>query len=97
MFKRFSFISPLEYLFVLFKKIRKCFSEYEDIVPGLKLASLSYLHACIEETLPMLPSNNTGLPRISPGAMVDRQYIPKGVSILIRHWPAEYAFNYKGY
>jgi hypothetical protein len=29
----------------------------------------------------MLPSNNTGLPRISPGAVVDGQYIPKGVSM----------------
>ncbi|KAK8856031.1 cytochrome P450 [Apiospora arundinis] len=58
--------------------IKEYFSDYEDIVPGSTLASLSYLRACIEETLRMLPSNNTSLPRISPVAMVDGQYIPKG-------------------
>lgn len=65
---------------LLIKEIRESFSNYDDIVQGPTLMSLPYLHACIEETLRMLPSNNTGLPRISPGAMVDGQYIPKGVS-----------------
>lgn len=65
---------------LLTKEIRETFSEYEDIIQGPRLTSLPYLHACIEETLRMLPSNNTGLTRISPGAMVDGQYIPKGVS-----------------
>lgn len=36
--------------------------------------------ACIEKTLSMLPSNNTGLPRVSLGAVVDGKYIPEGVS-----------------
>ena len=66
---------------LLTKEIRESFLTYEEITPGNMLTSLSYLHACIEETLRMLPSNNTGLPRISPGAMVDGRYIPKGVSI----------------
>jgi cytochrome P450 len=66
---------------VLVKEVRETFSSYEEIIPGKTLTSLSYLRACIEETLRMLPSNNTGLPRISPGAMVDGQYIPKGVSM----------------
>ncbi|KAK2603551.1 hypothetical protein QQS21_004231 [Conoideocrella luteorostrata] len=60
-------------------EIRRSFSNYEDIVPEA-LSHLSYLHACVEETLRMLPSNLTGLPRISPGAAVDGQYIPRGVS-----------------
>lgn len=66
---------------ILTNEIREAFSSYEDIVPDKSLKSLAYLQACIEETLRMLPSNNTGLPRISPGAIVDGQYIPKGVSI----------------
>jgi cytochrome P450 len=64
----------------LTKEIRENFSSYDEIVPGKTLSSLPYLHAVIEETLRLLPSNNTGLPRISPGAKVDGQYIPKGVS-----------------
>lgn len=67
---------------LLTKEIRESFSSYERIIPGKTLTSLLYLHACVEETLRMLPSNNTGLPRISPGAMVDGHYIPKGVSRL---------------
>ncbi|KAK8130549.1 hypothetical protein PG999_002929, partial [Apiospora kogelbergensis] len=71
---------------VLIKEIRESFSNYEDIVQGPTLMSLSYLHACIEETLRMLPSNNTGLPRISPGAMVDGKYIPKGTHVQSCIW-----------
>lgn len=65
---------------VLVQEIRSSSEDYDAITP-ISLTSLSYLHACLEETLRLLPSNNTGLPRISPGAMVDGQYIPKGVRI----------------
>ena len=80
---------------LLTKEIRESFSNYEDIIPGPTLKSLSYLHACIKETLRMLPSNLTGLPRISPGTMVDGHYIPKGVSS--HSVPLEHAFAYQIY
>jgi cytochrome P450 len=70
--------SPATHQFLL-TEIRENFSSYEGITPDKKLMALPYLHACIEETLRMLPSNYTGLPRISPGTVVDGQYIPKGV------------------
>ncbi|KAH8719535.1 cytochrome P450 [Phaeosphaeriaceae sp. PMI808] len=70
----------------LTREIRTSFSSYEEILPGQTLTSLPYLHACIEETLRMLPSNLTGLPRISPGAMVDGQYIPKGAHVQSCPW-----------
>jgi cytochrome P450 len=75
------FDSPAAHQFLIkeIREIRENFSSYEDITPDKKLMALPYLHACIEETLRMLPSNNTGLPRISPGTVVDGQYIPKGV------------------
>jgi hypothetical protein len=63
---------------ILVEEIRGHFDDYTAITPAA-IASLPYLHACIEETLRLLPSNLTGLPRISPGAMVDGQHIPKGV------------------
>lgn len=40
---------------------------------------LQYLNAVIEEGLRLLPSIPLGLTRVSPGAIVDGQYIPKGV------------------
>lgn len=62
------------------EEIRDRFENYEDITSGA-LASLPYMHACLEESLRLLPSNNTGLPRLSPGAIVDGHYVPKGVRL----------------
>ena len=67
-----------EYLQHLSKEVRDRFETYRDITPSA-VASLPLLNACLEESLRLLPSNNTGLPRLSPGAIVDGQYIPKGV------------------
>lgn len=65
----------------LVEEIRDAFETYDDITP-VALASLPYLHACLEESLRLFPSNNTGLPRYSPGATVDGHYIPKGVGLM---------------
>ena len=67
-----------ECLGYLSREIRGKFENYHDIAPNA-LASLQYLHACLEESQRLLPSNNTGLPRLSPGALIDGHYIPKGV------------------
>jgi cytochrome P450 len=67
---------------LLTEEIRNTFKSYDDINPRA-LTSLPYLHACLEESLRVLPNNNTGLPRISPGAVVDGQYVPKGVRFLL--------------
>ncbi|CAD6445013.1 0d1a82da-c749-4a9f-8809-8d4678e8d6f1 [Sclerotinia trifoliorum] len=54
---------------ILAKQIRGKFEKYEDI--SLEASNeLPYLHAVLEESLRMLPQNNTGLPRLSPGAML---------------------------
>jgi Cytochrome P450 len=65
---------------LLVGEIRDAIKSYDEITPEA-LISLPYLQACLEESLRLLPSNNTGLPRFSPGTMVDGQYIPKGVSV----------------
>lgn len=62
----------------LVEEIRLAFRSYEDITPGA-LTSLKYLTACLEESLRMFPTNGTGLPRLSPGAIVDGRYVPKGI------------------
>lgn len=71
---------------LLTKEIREGFSTCENIIPGQTLTSLSCLHACIEEALRILPSNLTGLPRTSPGAMVDGHYNSKGVHVRSCLW-----------
>ncbi|KAK7736130.1 hypothetical protein SLS53_007157 [Cytospora paraplurivora] len=62
----------------LVAEIRNALLNYEDIVPEA-LATLPYLNACLEESLRLFPGNNNGLPRFSPGAIVDGNYIPKGI------------------
>ncbi|KAI9154895.1 putative isotrichodermin c-15 hydroxylase protein [Paramyrothecium foliicola] len=61
-------------------EIRTRFKTLDEMTPAA-LAGLPYIHACLEETLRLLPSNNTGLPRLSPGAIVDGHYIPKGTHV----------------
>lgn len=68
-----------ECLQYLSEETRDKFESFHDITPSA-LASLPTLHACLEESLRLLLSNNTGLPRISPGAIIDGHYIPKEVS-----------------
>ncbi|KAH6696656.1 cytochrome P450 [Leptodontidium sp. MPI-SDFR-AT-0119] len=76
----FFLLEELESYGLLIKEIRDAFKNYEDITPGA-LNSLQYLHACLEESLRLFNSNSTGLPRISPGAVVDGHYIPKGAHV----------------
>lgn len=64
---------------VLVSEIRNRFQRYDDITSDA-LAPLPYLTAVLEEGLRLFPGNNSGLPRISPGAVVDGVYVPKGVS-----------------
>ena len=69
-----------EYLHNLPKELRDRFATYHDITSSA-LASLPILHACLEEALRLLPSNNIDLPRISSGAIIDGHYIFKGVTL----------------
>lgn len=46
---------------------------------GTAVQQLSYLAACIEETMRIMPPITFGLPRESPGAEVDGKFVPKGV------------------
>jgi cytochrome P450 len=69
-----------EFYKLLVEEIRNAFERYEDMTPEA-LISLPYLYACLEESLRLFNSNSTGLPRICPGAMIDGQYIPKGVKL----------------
>ncbi|KAI1297998.1 isotrichodermin C-15 hydroxylase [Xylaria venustula] len=63
---------------ILVEEIRSEFKTYEDI-QGDSITSLQYLNASLMETLPITVLSSNGMPRKSPGAMVDGHYVPKGV------------------
>ncbi|KAK8070609.1 hypothetical protein PG997_010812 [Apiospora hydei] len=65
---------------LLVREIRGAFQSYDDIRPN-KLASLQFLHASLMETLRFTVLQSSGQARVSPGAMVDGHYIPKGVNV----------------
>ncbi|KAI0543243.1 cytochrome P450 [Xylaria digitata] len=47
-----------------------------------------YLQACVQENLRMHQDTVDGLPRVSPGALVDGAYIPRGVTCQISYFAA---------
>lgn len=63
----------------LTKEIRAAFKSYDHIAPATA-TDLSYLTACLKESLRMVPVILTGMPVVSPGASVDGNFIPRGVS-----------------
>lgn len=64
---------------VLVEEVRRELKSYDEITPDT-VANLKYLHACLQETFRLHQNTIDGLPRVSPGAVVDGAYIPPGVS-----------------
>ena len=62
----------------LHREIRSHFDKYGDIVSSRAL-QLPYLQAVISEGLRIYPPSPQGLPRTSPGAVVDGVWVPPGV------------------
>lgn len=61
----------------LTEEVRSSFGSLEEIT-GDSAAKLPFLHGCIEESLRLFPPAPFNLPRDSPGAVIDGQYIPEG-------------------
>ncbi|KAI1266629.1 cytochrome P450 [Xylariaceae sp. FL1019] len=57
-----------------------------DELTGLRLATLPYLNAVLEETMRAFPPIAFGLPRVSPGDIVDGHFIPEGATVSAPHW-----------
>lgn len=73
-----------EALQLLLDEIRGTFATEQEI--SMKsAASLQYLQACIHETLRIYPPVPETPPRRSPGAQINGEYIPEGVSITTVH------------
>ena len=58
-------------------------NEFNDVaeINSDSTQKLQYLFAVIEEGLRICPPASFGLPRFSPGAEVDRYFVPEGVSL----------------
>lgn len=63
----------------LVREVRDAFEE-DAMITFESTAGLKYLQACVNESLRLHQDTVDGLPRISPGAVVDGTYIPQGVS-----------------
>lgn len=85
-----SFFMPIYFLLQdpdlcrrLARDIRHKFPQYSDIDSDT-LAQHQYLNACLHEAFRLsATATASGTPRASPGATVNGDYIPKGVSIMI--------------
>ncbi|KAK7698287.1 hypothetical protein SLS64_012652 [Diaporthe eres] len=71
----------------LVKEVRDAFTSYEAINTETT-AGLKYLQACAYESLRLHQETVDGLPRVSPGALVDGAYIPRGVTCQISYFAA---------
>jgi cytochrome P450 len=71
----------------LAEEVRGAFRSVGDIT-GDSTARCEYLHGVIEEGLRLFPPVAVGLPRVSPGAVIDgRYYVPAGYIVSCENYP----------
>lgn len=70
---------------ILQEEVRSAFSGPDDDkdIDFESTKTLHYLVATVEEGLRIYPPSAFGLPRVSPGAMVDGHHIPKGTTVQV--------------
>ncbi|KAK3376212.1 cytochrome P450 [Lasiosphaeria ovina] len=66
---------------LLEEEIRSNFPPESSMEFGAQLEGLPILHACLLESLRLVAGYINGLPRISPGAVIDGYFVPKGVIV----------------
>lgn len=74
-------------LAILTKEVRTCFKNDKDITLS-SVSDLTYMLACLNETLRMYPPVAVGLPRMVPkgGETVAGELIPGGTIVSVWHW-----------
>ncbi|TGO14763.1 hypothetical protein BTUL_0048g00010 [Botrytis tulipae] len=70
---------------ILQDEIRSTFTD-ESEINMVNCGQISYLQACIEETLRMFPPAAETPPRVSPGANIGGEFIPSGTIIHVYPW-----------
>lgn len=69
------------------EELRTRFRDASDMTYAtVQQSQLPYLSACIDETMRLLPPLVFGLPRESPGAVVDGHYVPKSTVVSTSGW-----------
>lgn len=63
----------------LVKEVRNAFPDSQAIDMNA-VGALRYLDACVQEILRLHQETTDGLPRVSPGAVVEGVFVPRGVS-----------------
>ena len=66
------------------EEVRSAYSGYDDIDVASTM-QLEYLMAVLKEGMRIFPTAPQGTPRVSPGVMVERHFVPKGVSLTYRY------------
>lgn len=74
----FFLLKEPDILAALVKEVRDAFEE-SDAISIEAVGTLKYLNACVQEGLRLHQDTVDGLPRVSPGAVVDGRFIPQGV------------------
>ncbi|KAL1875795.1 hypothetical protein Daus18300_002986 [Diaporthe australafricana] len=73
----------------LVDEVRSGFTDYESIdAETLSTSNFRYLQACVSESLRFHQETTDGLARISPGAVVDGEYIAQGVTCQVSYFAA---------
>lgn len=73
-------------------EIRNTFED-PKVITSDSTAGLQYLSAVIDEGLRIYPPVPTGLPRTSPGAVVDGYYVPAGAIATSSNWVNTHSEN----
>lgn len=89
----FCLLSNPSTLEALTNEVRSIFKSDSEIT-GDTTADLKYLSAVIEEGLRIFPPAPFGLPRVSPGAVIDGHYVPPGVTVSVDHWTTKHDGRY---
>ncbi|KFY06587.1 hypothetical protein V492_07927 [Pseudogymnoascus sp. VKM F-4246] len=89
----YSLLTNQEKLKKLQDEVRGAFENVTQI-DGTSTLELKYLNAVIEEGLRLLPAIPLGLTRVSPGAIVDGHYIPKGTVISTANWTTSHSSRF---
>lgn len=66
----------------LVREVRGAFTDKEAVDIDI-LKTLEFLNGCVQECLRLHQETADGLPRVSPGTVVDGEYIPQGVSCAV--------------
>ncbi|KAI1858902.1 uncharacterized protein JN550_012361 [Neoarthrinium moseri] len=66
-------------------EIRSRYKSSEEIT-AMSTQQLPYLQAVIAEGLRIYPPGSQGFPRICPGAMIDKRWVPRGAEVYTSAW-----------